>query len=332
MAHDVFISYASEDKSVADTICTALEAERIRCWISPRDIVPGRAYSGQITRAIEESHAMVLLFSSNSNVSEHVLRELQLAANARLKVLNFKIEDIAPNDDMQYFLSVPQWLDATTPPLEQHLAQLVTSLGALLEAARSPVAPTAVRKPETKRPGRTETGPHASRRNILLRSIFALACLVAIFVTYVSTDPFLIYYLASVLVIVGLYWATLKFNSGEMQIRAAKRSFMLVGALVTAAVLWRAMDVYFYVSASDRHSIPLGLYERHSYLPYFALLGIGLITIIWVIYANTQEPPNTENRSSILSYFIGSCVYLAVCRLAWELVDSIAKAKIASQQ
>ena len=54
------------------------------------------------------------------------------------------------------------------------------------------------------------------------------------------------------------------------------------------------MDVYFYVSASDRHSIPLGLYERHSYLPYFALLGIGLITIIWVIYANTQEPPKTD--------------------------------------
>ena len=139
MAHDVFISYSSKDKPVADSICTALEAEGIRCWISPRDIVPGRAYSGQITRAIEQSHAMVLLFSSNSNTSEDVLREVQLAANARLRILNFKIEDVAPSDDMEYFLSVPHWLDATTPPLEQHLAQLVGSLEALLEAAnRSP--------------------------------------------------------------------------------------------------------------------------------------------------------------------------------------------------
>jgi hypothetical protein len=86
------------------------------------------------------------------------------------------------------------------------------------------------------------------------------------------------------------------------------------------------VDLYFYVSAPG-HSEPLGLYKTHNYLPYFALLGIGVMTIIWVIYANTQEPPNTENRSSILSYFIASCVYLAVCRLAWHLVDSIAIAQ-----
>lgn len=39
--HDVFISYASSDKPVADAVCAALEQRGIRCWIAPRDILPG---------------------------------------------------------------------------------------------------------------------------------------------------------------------------------------------------------------------------------------------------------------------------------------------------
>ena len=32
MTHDVFISYASEDKITADATCATLEANQIRCW------------------------------------------------------------------------------------------------------------------------------------------------------------------------------------------------------------------------------------------------------------------------------------------------------------
>lgn len=141
-----------------------------------------------------------------------------------------------------------------------------------------------------------------------------------------ATDPFLVYYLISVPIVLGLYWIVLKFTRGEMQVRAAKYSFMLVGFLATVAVLWRAMDVYFYLNASGHHprTTPLGLYESHSYLPYFALLGTGTLASIWAICANTREPPNAANRAPILNYFIWSCVYLAVCRLAWEFIDYIA--------
>ena len=31
--HDVFISYSSKDKPVADAVCAALESKRVRCWI-----------------------------------------------------------------------------------------------------------------------------------------------------------------------------------------------------------------------------------------------------------------------------------------------------------
>jgi hypothetical protein len=38
--HDVFISYSSKDKTVADSVCAKLEQEKISCWIAPRDILP----------------------------------------------------------------------------------------------------------------------------------------------------------------------------------------------------------------------------------------------------------------------------------------------------
>jgi len=44
MPHDIFISYSSHDKAVADATCAALEAQRLRCWIAPRDVLPGTEY------------------------------------------------------------------------------------------------------------------------------------------------------------------------------------------------------------------------------------------------------------------------------------------------
>ena len=80
MAHDVFISYSTKNKSVADPVCAALENAVIRCWSAPRDVQPGLPFAGQITRAMRRSKAMVLIFSEDSNNSEQILRELELAA------------------------------------------------------------------------------------------------------------------------------------------------------------------------------------------------------------------------------------------------------------
>src|SRR5258708_1823104 len=84
MAHEVFISHSSSDKPVADAVCAALERIRIRCWMAPRDVQPGRSFAGEITRAIQYSKVLVLICSAHSNTSEQVLREVELAANSHL--------------------------------------------------------------------------------------------------------------------------------------------------------------------------------------------------------------------------------------------------------
>ncbi len=155
MAHDVFISHSTNNRSVANAVCAALERIAIRCWIAPRDVMPGRPYSGEITRAIQQSRAFVLIFSEHSNNSEQVLREVQLAANSRLHIIQFRIDPVVPSDDLEYYLSGPHWLDAVTPPLENHIEQLQTSLKALLALPRA--EETAKTEPMEARPaGRIE--------------------------------------------------------------------------------------------------------------------------------------------------------------------------------
>jgi len=133
MAHDVFISHSSQDKSVADAVCAALEAGSIRCWIAPRDVQPGRSFAGEITRAIQHCKVMALIFSAHSNASEQVLREVQLAVDCHLHIVNFRIEDVRLSDDLKYYLSTPHWFTALPPPLESHFERLKTSVKALLD-------------------------------------------------------------------------------------------------------------------------------------------------------------------------------------------------------
>ncbi len=125
MAHDVFISHSTQDKVVADAVCAALEAEKIRCWIAPRDIKPGKNWAEAITDALKASKMMVLIFSDHSNQSKQVANELTVAVNAKALVVPFKIEDIPPNRVMEFYLTGAHWLDAMNPPTETQISELV---------------------------------------------------------------------------------------------------------------------------------------------------------------------------------------------------------------
>lgn len=134
MAHDVFISYSANDKPIADAMCSTLESNGIRCWIAPRDILPGMDWGGSIIDAIATSRVMVLLLSSNSNVSSQVKREVERAVNKEVIVIPFRIEDVSLSKSLEYQLSVTHWMDALTPPIEKHLQTLAEKIRQLLPA------------------------------------------------------------------------------------------------------------------------------------------------------------------------------------------------------
>jgi outer membrane protein assembly factor BamB len=138
MAHDVFISYAIEDKPTADAACATLEARRIRCWIAPRDVLPGMDYAQALVEAINQSRVMVLIFSARSNHSPHVRREVERAVSAGIPILPFRIEDVSPSPSLGYFIATAHWLDALTPPLERHLKHLAETVKLLLARIGKP--------------------------------------------------------------------------------------------------------------------------------------------------------------------------------------------------
>jgi hypothetical protein len=144
MAHDVFISYSSEDKPIADGICAKLEAAHIRCWIASRDILYGEDRPTAIVNAISQSRVMVLVFSANSNSSDQISRELSLAADSKLIIIPFKIDNIVPEPGKQYYLARTHWLDAMNPPTQEQVQSLVERASAILQGVREkPVSPDA---------------------------------------------------------------------------------------------------------------------------------------------------------------------------------------------
>jgi hypothetical protein len=132
-ARDVFISYSSSDRQVADTLCATLEANRIRCWIAPRDLVPGSDWSESIIAAIVHCRVMVLVLSAGSNESTHVKREVERAAFHRKILIPIRTEPMRPSPSLEYFISLNHWFDASTPPLAPHFARLAATIRALCD-------------------------------------------------------------------------------------------------------------------------------------------------------------------------------------------------------
>jgi formylglycine-generating enzyme required for sulfatase activity len=189
MAHDVFISHSKDDKPYADAVCAKLESRNIRCWIAPRNIRPGMTWAGAIIEAVDGARVMLLLFSSHANESQQVSREVEYAVQKQIVIVPVKVEDVIPTGDFAYFLATPHWLDAITPPFEQHLDQIADDVSFWLERVASDAStetplshaghsqsahPQRIRAEPPIRAA-AATGPAPSRPKLVIPAVVALA-------------------------------------------------------------------------------------------------------------------------------------------------------------
>lgn len=121
---DVFISHSSKDKEVADKVCAALEAKGLKCWIAPRDIVPGSEWAVAISNAIAEIKAMVVIYSENSQQSTQVPKEIALAEKRGKCILPYKIDDTELTGAFEYYLSGSHWIVAKPKKDEYKLDEM----------------------------------------------------------------------------------------------------------------------------------------------------------------------------------------------------------------
>ena len=132
--HDVFISYSSKNKNVADAIVSEFEQNGIRCWYAPRDIRPGEEWVTAITKALEVSKALVLVYTDESNNSRQVMNEIAVAFNAGITIVPFKLSNEQMSRELEYYLTRVHWLDAVSKPLKENIAALREYVDVIINA------------------------------------------------------------------------------------------------------------------------------------------------------------------------------------------------------
>jgi len=120
MKPDVFLSFNTDDRPLAERVCADLEEDGLSCWIAPRNVPGGEDYARVIPDVIRSSGVMILFFSAASVDSPHVEREVHIAGAARIPILPLRLDATEPTTGpLVYFLANTQAIDLSTRPETQ---------------------------------------------------------------------------------------------------------------------------------------------------------------------------------------------------------------------
>jgi TolB-like protein/predicted negative regulator of RcsB-dependent stress response len=183
---DVFVSYASTDAPVANAIVAGLERHGLRCWIAPRDVVPGSLYADGIVRAINGARVFVLVLSEHAVASGHVGKEVERASSKRRPIIALRTDQAPLTPAFEYFLSESQWIDVGPGGVAAAAAKLADAVGNYLGGGAAPApgadshAAAHASAPGGGRPGR-------ARPNWTLIAAFAV---IGLLLTWLLADRF----------------------------------------------------------------------------------------------------------------------------------------------
>ena len=112
----IFLSYSRNDSQQADEWVENLERFGYRVWIDRAGIRGGQQWNETIVRSIKEAKALLLLLSPNSARSDNVRREIDLATEARKRIIPIEIQATTIPDNLQYQLAGVQLLQSWRDP------------------------------------------------------------------------------------------------------------------------------------------------------------------------------------------------------------------------
>jgi hypothetical protein len=142
MKHDVFISHAYKDKSIAEAVCGKLESAGLKCWIVTRDISGREDWTEATRSAIESSRVIVLILSENANAAPHLEKEIAHAFYRRRIIIPLRLAEILPRREILFYLSNLPWFNALNPPSEEQLEALTARIKGLVPVPSGDVTPS----------------------------------------------------------------------------------------------------------------------------------------------------------------------------------------------
>ena len=185
---DVFISYSSKNKNVADAIVSEFESNGIKCWYAPRDIMPGEEWVTAITRALENCKLQVLVYTEESNTSRQVMNEVAVAFNAGKTIVPFRLSEDKMSSEFEYYLTRVHWLDAVTPPLQEKIENLREYVDIILSGVdTSNLSRNAAKKKETKEITPKKSKKKAIRPSVIIGALAAVAALILVAIIAIAS-------------------------------------------------------------------------------------------------------------------------------------------------
>lgn len=131
MPHDIFISYSSKQKSIADGVCHYLEENGFKCWMAPRDIPVGSEYGDLIEEAIKACKVVVLVFSEAASLSKWVKGEINVAFAEDKPILPFRVDETEIKGGFRVMLNQMHWIDAF-PHYSEKLPDLEKAINGII--------------------------------------------------------------------------------------------------------------------------------------------------------------------------------------------------------
>jgi hypothetical protein len=159
MNHEIFISYSSKQKSVADGVCHYLEENGYKCWMAPRDIPAGSTYADLIDKAIVGSQIVVLVFSESASFSKWVKAEINVAFDEDKLILPFRIDETKITGSFRLMLNQMHWVEAF-PHYADKLPILLESIGNLIGKRDRPQTSITVTEPIATIDVKPSDSPH----------------------------------------------------------------------------------------------------------------------------------------------------------------------------
>src|SRR6266403_1465735 len=142
MSNHGFVSHSHQDAPTAGLIVQALEKQGVTCWMAPRDVPPGGSYAEAILNAIETASCFVLIYSEHSNVSSHVLREVERALKFGVNIVPVRFDDSTPSKSLDYLLATVHWLAIPAESRERSVAKAAEQIAEWLKNfLTNPTAP-----------------------------------------------------------------------------------------------------------------------------------------------------------------------------------------------
>lgn len=130
--NDVFISYSSKQERAAYLVRDVLTAHDLSCWMAPDSIPNGSDYTTEIPRAIEGCKVVVLMLTSDSQNSEYVKREINLAVKGGKTIIPFAIQNCKIEKSFDFLISKYQRINAFSR-LSDALEELLVSVHTIIE-------------------------------------------------------------------------------------------------------------------------------------------------------------------------------------------------------